>query len=171
MKSKFTPRVLVSALILALGVGGAAYAMNPERCGAPGGRMEQRMEYHMKEMSRLHDELKLNARQQALWQDAEQFSRSSMREMGERMRKQREETLAMISKPGADLRAVLTRMDELRDAGRKQREAARDRWLTVYDALDTAQKEKARLFLKSKLERGGPGGPWHSAAPAGPARD
>ena len=77
----------------------------------------------------------------------------------------------MISKPGADLRAVLTQMDELRDAGRKQREAARDRWLTVYDALDAAQKEKARLFLKSKLERGGPGGPWHSAAPAGPARD
>ena len=171
MKSKLTPRVLVSALILALGVGGAAYAMSPERCGPPGGRMEQRMEYHMKEMSRLHDELKLNARQESLWQDAEQFSRSTMREMGDRMRKQREETLAMVSKPGADLRAVFKQMDELRDAGRKQHEAARDRWLAVYDALDAAQKEKARLFFKSKLERMRPDGHGRPGAPAGPARD
>jgi protein CpxP len=85
MKSKFTPRILVAALILALGAGGAAFAMSPERCGAPGGRMEHRMQYHMKEMSRLHDDLKLDARQDALWQDAEQFSRTSMREMGEQM--------------------------------------------------------------------------------------
>jgi hypothetical protein len=40
MKSKFTPRLLVAALVLALGAGGAAFAMSPERCGAGGGRME-----------------------------------------------------------------------------------------------------------------------------------
>ena len=173
MKSKFSPRLLVAALVLALGAGGAAFAMSPERCGAPGGRMEHRMQYHMKEMSRLHDDLKLDARQEALWQDAEQFSKTSMREMGEQMRKHHEEVLASVSKPGADLRAVVKQMDELKDAGRKQREAGRDRWLVVYDSLDAAQKEKARLFFKSKIERMGQGGrfgPGGPGGPGGPAR-
>jgi hypothetical protein len=64
-------------------------------------------------------------------------------------------------------------MDELKDAGRKQREAGRDRWLAVYDSLDAAQKEKARLFFKSKIERMGQGGrfgPGGPGGPGGPAR-
>ena len=43
MKSKFTPRLLVAALILSLGAGGAAFAMNPDRCAGGGGRREQGM--------------------------------------------------------------------------------------------------------------------------------
>ncbi len=166
MKSKLSPRVLVAALILALGAGGAAFAMNPERCG--GGRMEQRMEHHLQEMSGLHRDLKLDAKQEALWQDAEQFSRTSMRDIGEQMRKQREEVLTTVSKPGADLRAVLKQMDALRDAGHQQRAAGRERWLAVYDSLDATQKEKARLFFKSKIEHMGQGGHF---GPGGPARD
>ncbi|SBT10210.1 conserved exported hypothetical protein [Candidatus Accumulibacter aalborgensis] len=166
MKAKFSPRILVAALILALGVGGTAFAMNRgEHCGPAGGRMEQRMAYGLKEMSRLHDELKLDAQQEALWQQAEQSSKASMSAMHDQRRKQHAEVLAAVSKPGADLRAVLKQMDELREAGRKQHEANRDRWLTVYDVLDATQKEKARLFFKSKFERMeqggrfGPGGP------------
>ena len=167
MKSEFSPRLLVAALVLALGAGGAAFAMSPERCGAGGGRMQHGMGYHLQDMSRLHGELKLDARQEALWQDAEQFSRTSMRDMREQMRKHREEALAAISKPGADLRAILKQMDDLRDGGRQQREAGRDRWLAVYDSLDAAQKEKARLFFKSKLERMGQGGRYGPRGPAG----
>lgn len=167
MKSKFSPRLLVAALVLALGAGGAAFAMSPERCGAGGGRMQHGMGYHLQDMSRLHGELKLDARQEALWQDAEQFSKTSMRDMREQMRKHREEALAAVSKPGADLRAILKQMDDLRDGGRQQREAGRDRWLAVYDSLDAAQKEKARLFFKSKLERMGQGGRKGAGGPAG----
>ncbi len=167
MKSKFSPRILVAALVLALGAGGAAFAMSPERCGAGGGRMQHGMGYHLQDMSRLHGELKLDARQEALWQDAEQFSRTSMRDMREQMRKHREEALAAVSKPGADLRAILKQMDDLRDGGRQQREAGRDRWLAVYDSLDAAQKEKARLFFKGKLERMGQGGRYGPGGPAG----
>jgi Spy/CpxP family protein refolding chaperone len=167
MKSKFSPRLLVAALVLALGAGGAAFAMSPERCGAGGGRMQHGMGYHLQDMSRLHGELKLDARQEALWQDAEQFSRTSMRDMREQMRKHREEALAAVSKPGADLRAILKQMDDLRDGGRQQREAGRDRWLAVYDSLDAAQKEKARLFFKGKLERMGQGGRYGPGGPAG----
>lgn len=167
MKSKFSPHLLVAALVLALGAGGAAFAMSPERCGAGGGRMQHGMGYHLQDMSRLHGELKLDARQEALWQDAEQFSQTSMRDMREQMRKHREEALAAVSKPGADLRAILKQMDDLRDGGRQQREAGRDRWLAVYDSLDAAQKEKARVFFKGKLERMGQGGRYGPRGPAG----
>jgi hypothetical protein len=59
-------------------------------------------------------------------------------------------------------------MYELREAGRKQREAGRDRWLAVYDSLDAAQKEKARLFFKSKLEHMPQGGPFGGPGGAAP---
>ncbi|MBL8394024.1 MAG: periplasmic heavy metal sensor [Candidatus Accumulibacter sp.] len=165
MKSKFSPRLLMAAILLSVGVAGTAFAVNPERCG--GGRMQHGMSPHPQEMSRLHGELKLDARQEALWQEAEQFSTNSVRDRGEQMRKQREEILATVSQPGADLRVVLKQMDEMREAGGKQRAAGRDRWLAVYDSLDAAQKEKARLFFKSRFERMGPGGRFGPGGPAG----
>ncbi|EXI68963.1 MAG: hypothetical protein AW08_00789 [Candidatus Accumulibacter adjunctus] len=168
MKSMFKPRVVLVALLLSLGAAGSALAMRPESCGAGGPRMEQRMGWHLQEMSRLHGELKLDARQEALWQEAEQFTRNGMREVGEQMRQQRAEVLALVSKPGADLRAVLTRMDDVRDAARKQRELGRERWLAVYDSLDAAQKEKARQFVQARLERMGQGGRFGPGGPGGP---
>ena len=125
----------------------------------------QRMEHGMKEMSRLHDELKLDTRQEALWKTAEQAGKDNMSGMRERFSKQREDNLALLKQPGADLRTVLERMDELKAEGQKQHEANRERWLTVYDSLNADQKEKARLFFLGKLERmerGGPRGPSRS---------
>ena len=164
--TKFSPRIIVAAVALSLGLAASAFAMPPrggEQCGGPGAGMPgQRMEHGMKEMSRLHDELKLDARQEALWKVAEQAGKDNMAGMRERFSKQREENLALLKQPGADLRAVLKRMDELKAEGQKQHEANRDRWLTVYDSLNAEQKEKARLFFLGKLERmerGGPRGP------------
>ena len=149
----YSPRLIVAAV--ALGLAATAFAMprGGEQCGPGAGMHEQRMGHGMKAMSRLHDELKLDARQDALWKDAEKAGRDNMIAMRERMPKQREEMLAQISQPGADLRVVLKRMDEFRAEGQKQHEASRDRWLAVYDTLNAEQKEKARLFFKSKLER------------------
>jgi uncharacterized membrane protein len=77
-----------------------------------------------------------DARQEALWQEAEQFTRNGLREIGERMRRQCAEVLALVSKPGVDLRAVLTRMDDVRDAARQRRELGCELWLPVYENLD-----------------------------------
>lgn len=157
MKSKFSPRILVAALALSLGLGGAAYAypMGPGggRCGPPGDRMEQSMNYGMNEMARLHDDLKLDTKQDAAWQEAQTATQSNRNSMRDQMRQDRAATLAALNQPGADLRAIVKRMDELKDAGRKQHEANRDRWLAVYDLLNAEQKESARLFFKSKLTR------------------
>jgi Spy/CpxP family protein refolding chaperone len=163
---KFSPRIIVAAVALSLGLAASAFAISPrgdEHCGGPGAGMHgQRMEQGIKEMSRLHDELKLDARQEALWKTAEQAGNDNMAGMRERFSKQREDNLALLKQPGADLRAVLKRMDELKAEGQKQHEANRDRWLTVYDSLNAEQKEKARLFFLGKMERmehGGPRGP------------
>ena len=106
-------------------------------------------------MSRLHDELKLEPRQEALWQDASKFARESFADNRERFRKQHEEIVAAINQPGADMRAIVKRMDEQRAEGQKQRDAVRERWLTVYDSLNAEQKEKVRLYFKSGAERQG----------------
>jgi periplasmic protein CpxP/Spy len=170
MKTKLSPRIMVAALALTFGLGGAAYAMGPGggRCGPPGERMEQGMAYGMKEMTRLHDDLKLDAKQETAWKEAQTASQSNRGTMRDQMRKQRDETLAALNQPGADLRTIAKRMDDLRDAGRKQHEANRDRWLAVYDLLNAEQKEKARVFFKSQMERMGSGGP--SGGPGRPGR-
>lgn len=110
------------------------------------------------EMSRLHDELKLNPEQEALWQDARRSAQQGMDDLRTLRRQQRAAVLNMLDQPNADPRAVLAQMDEAREAGRKQREAGRERWLRVYDSLDAAQKEKARLFFRSRIERMEAGG-------------
>ena len=73
---KFSPRIIVAGVAISLGLAASAFAMSPrggELCGGPGAGMHgQRMAHGMKEMSRLHDELKLDARQEALWKEAEQ---------------------------------------------------------------------------------------------------
>lgn len=154
MKPTLT-RSLVSALVLALATGlGAAYASpDGQHCGPGGWNPEKRMQHGMKEVSRLHDDLKLDAKQEALWQEAKKNMRGQMGEMREQMRKQRETALASLDQPGSDLRAAIRQMDEAREAGRKQHEANRERWLSLYDSLNPEQKEKARQFIRNKLTR------------------
>lgn len=157
MIPKFSPRVLASAIILSLGAASPAWSYNTDAAGPPH-RMERRMEHHLRDLARLHAELKLDAQQETLWQEAEQASRNSMREVRAQMRQQREKALTAMRQPGADLRAIVRSLDEARDAGRQQRLADRERWLKVYDSLNPEQKEKARIFVLHKLERGPFGG-------------
>lgn len=162
MKSVFSPRTLVTALALALGVAATASIAAPDsergnRCDRfdRSGKMAQGMTYGMQGMSRLHGDLKLDARQEALWQEAAKAGGEGMDGRRGAMRKQHAATLALLDQPGADLRAVLKQMDEARTEAHKQNEARRDRWLAVYDALDPEQKEKARIFIKNRLTHSG----------------
>jgi Spy/CpxP family protein refolding chaperone len=160
MNFKISAGTLVIASALTLGAAATAFAVAPsdsEHC-SPGrgmGGMQGGIQQGMKDMSRLHSDLKLDAPQEALWQEAEKATKDNMGGMREQMQKQREAALATLNQPGADLRAVMKQMDEAKDIARKQHEAGRDRWLAVYDSLNAGQKEKARLFFKSKLEHMG----------------
>ena len=159
MKTKFSPRLIVTAVAVSLGLAASAFAMSPKADGPAGApRHERLMAHGLKEMTSLHDDLKLDAKQEVLWQEAVKTGKDSMGDMRDQRRKQHEETMALLNQPGADLRAVLKRMDDFRAQGQKRHEASRDRWLAVYDALNPEQKEKARVFFKSKMERIGKAG-------------
>ena len=99
--------------------------------------------------ARLHDDLKLDAKQEALWQEADKATREAMTAMRERMRQQHEEFRAKLSQPGADVPALFKQMEEMRSEGQKAHGALRDRWLGIYNSLTAEQKEKVRVFLLS----------------------
>lgn len=155
MNIRFSPRTLLSVLALSLGLVASTYAMPRGEHPGPGMSMHggHHTMIHGRAMARLHDELKLDAKQDALWKDADKFSQEHRDSMRDRIRKQHDEVKAQLDQPGADLRAVAKRMDELKADGQKQATAVRERWLSVYDALNPEQKEKARLFFKSGFER------------------
>ncbi len=163
MRNRFKPSkpAVLAALALSLGLSAAAFAA-PPRADAPyqgGPGFHHHGGHHhgfgLGGMLRLHDELKLDARQEALWQDAATFAKESFAGGRERFRKQHDEIAASLKQPGADLRDIVKRMDEQRAEGQKQRDAVRERWLTVYDSLNAEQKEKVRLHLQAGAERHG----------------
>ena len=156
MNTRLSSRQILVAVAASIGLSASAFAMPPQgdMGNGPANRMHERhVARGMKEMSRLHEELKLDAKQEALWKEAETASKANRTAMRERFGKHREEIQSLLSQPGADLRAVAKRMSELKAEGQKLREANTERWLAVYDSLNAEQKEKARLFFKARLER------------------
>ncbi|MFB0936938.1 MAG: periplasmic heavy metal sensor [Propionivibrio sp.] len=154
MKQLLSPRILVAAAAFSLGLAANSYAMPRGEHPGPGMGMPGHYAIvHDRAMNRLHGELNLDAKQEALWQEAEKFSQDHRDTMRERFRKERAEIKAMLDQPGADLRAIAKRTDDLRAEGIKERNAVRERWLAVYDTLNPEQKEKARLFFKAGAER------------------
>jgi len=154
MKKAFSPRLLVAALALTLGFAANSFAMPRGEHPGPGAGMPgHHAMYNDRAMVRLHDELKLDAKQEALWKDAERFAKDQRDGMKDRFGAHHDEIKAMLDKPGADLRAVVRRMDELKAEGAKQRDAVRERWLSVYDSLNPEQKEQARVFFKTGMDR------------------
>jgi hypothetical protein len=151
--------MLAAILTLSFGLAaGGSLAAPPHgeghgmRHGAPHAHAMAPM-FHQRGLVRLHDELKLDARQEALWKEAQSFVRENHEAMRVRWYKNQAEIKALLEQPGSDLRAVTKRMDELRAEGLQQRDVVRDRWFAVYDSLGDGQKEKVRLFFKDSMER------------------
>jgi periplasmic protein CpxP/Spy len=162
MKTRSSPRLLLVAVATSFGLAASAFAMPPmgDAPNGPAGRMNERhMARGIKEMSRLHDELKLDAKQEALWKAAETASGEGRTGMRERFSKHHQEIQNLLNQSGADLRAVAKRMNEFKAEGQKLHEANLERWLSVYDSLNAEQKEIARLFFKTKFERFNHSGP------------
>ena len=154
MKTRISPRLLIAALTLSLGVAASGTALaRGGNYGPMQGQPGHHMVMHERAMTRLHDELKLDEKQDTLWKVAEKYSSDHRGTMRERFQKERAEIKAMLDQPGADLRAVSKRMDDLRAEAAKERDSVHERWLTVYDSLTAEQKEKARLFFKTGFER------------------
>ena len=123
------------------------YGMGP-RAGYGPGPM-----FHGRALAGLYEELKLDAKQEALWKEAWNSAGEHRDTVRAHMASNHAEIKALIDQPGADLRAVEKRMGELRAEGQKLRDAAHERWFAVYDSLGDGQKEKVRLFLKDGMEK------------------
>ena len=119
------------------------------------------------DLSRLHDELKLDAIQDRLWYKAEKAGWGDMSSVQTCLQEQRTETLALLAQPGADMRAIARCLDDFQSEEKKLRVANRERWLNVYDALRTDQKEQVCVFLKKKMEQASPAGVTQSLRTSG----
>ena len=155
MKTKLSPRIFLATSAIALGIATSAMAMPFGGDRPDGGKVGHHMMFSGKGMARLHDDLKLDTKQEAAWQQANTANKEAMAGMRERMTKHHDEIKAMIDKPGTDLRDVTKRMDDFRAEGQKLHQENRDRWLAVYDTLNPEQKEKVRVFFKGMSERMG----------------
>ena len=108
------------------------------------------------DLSRLHDELKLDAGQDRLWYKAEKAGWGDLSSVQACWQKQRTETLALLAQPGADMRAIVRCLDDFRSEEYKLCAANLERWLNVYDALRSDQKEQVHVFLKNEMEQASP---------------
>lgn len=102
----------------------------------------------LSELSRLHNELKLDTRQETLWHKAEKGDWSDKSEECDCLRKRYEAVLGMLSEPATDLEPDVSRIDAL-----DVPEARHGRWMAVYETLGPEQKKVASQFYKTKLEQ------------------
>lgn len=94
-----------------------------------------------------------------LWNKAEKAGWGNIGNVQACLKKQRAETLILLAQPGADMRSIARCLDDLKSEQEQLCAANRERWLKVYDALNADQKERVRLFFKTRLERAEPAEP------------
>ena len=71
MKTRLSPRLFLATSAIALGIATSAMAMPFGGDRPDGGRPDHHMMFSGKGMARLHDDLKLDAKQEAAWQQAD----------------------------------------------------------------------------------------------------
>jgi hypothetical protein len=142
--------VKLAALAAAALVAGSGWAQ------MPGGKGPEGMG-PMRGFERLHKELRLNAQQEELWKKAQGLQRDAFRSMRARGEETRAKLRVEIDKPGTDLKQFAQLRDQLRAQTQVQMEAThkqvREAWFTVYDALDSAQKEQVRVAIRDGMDR------------------
>ena len=135
---------IVATTLLAFGL--VATASTMKRTRKPVLVVNEKSTLHgLNEMSRLHDELKLDARQETLWYKAEKDDWDNMGAHRQCFRKRYEEALSMLKQPGPELPSETSYVGEQDVA-----DARRDLWMSVYDTLDAGQKETAPLLFQEQ---------------------
>ncbi|EEA03472.1 conserved hypothetical protein [Burkholderia sp. H160] len=147
MSTKKISRVLaVAATALAIGAG-AAYAAQP--AGGPGGWHG----HFMQDLTQLHDQLKLNADQEKLWQSA----LDTMKQNHEAMRANHEQVhnqfKAAQQQPILDLNAMAATHQQIEQKDAQLRQQTTDTWLKFYNALNDQQKTTVSTALKKRFAR------------------
>jgi len=155
--------LLAAAALLA----GSVWAQVP---GGPRGEGPEGMG-PMRGFERLHNQLKLDPKQEELWQKARGLQREAFRSMRAKAEETRAKLRVEIDKAGVDLKQFAQLGDKLRDEMRAQAEAtrkpARAAWFAVYDALNPGQKEQVRVAIRDGMDRGARTRRFHRGGPGG----
>jgi Spy/CpxP family protein refolding chaperone len=152
MSTKKISRVLaVAATALAIGAG-AAYAAQPAMQGGPGGPGGWHGHF-MKELTQLHDQLKLNADQEKQWQaalDTMKQGHEAMRANHEQIKNQFK---AAQQQPILDLNAMAAAHQQVEQKDAQLRQQTTDAWLKFYNGLNDQQKTTVSTALKQRFAK------------------
>ncbi|MEX3858768.1 protein CpxP [Paraburkholderia youngii] len=155
MSTKKMSRVLaVAATALAIGAG-AAYAAQPaaqpaeQAHGGPGGWHG----HFMKELTQLHDQLKLNADQEKLWQSALDTMKQNHEAMRANHNQAHDQFKAAQQQPILDLNAMAATHQQIEQKDAQLRQQTTDAWLKFYNGLNDQQKTTVSTAIKQRFSR------------------
>ncbi|SAK60328.1 hypothetical protein AWB81_01974 [Caballeronia arationis] len=119
--------------------------------GGPGGhRMEMRMQ---KQLNELHGQLKLNADQEKLWQNALDTMKQNHTAMRESHKQMREQFKSMAQQPILDLNAMHAAHQKIEEQNAQLREQTATAWLNFYNSLNDQQKTTVSSALKKHFAK------------------
>jgi len=157
--------IKATALLVGLGIGLSAQAAPDERSSRsePGVEKSAPRHFHgqgrgmdqecgpQDRLEKLHKQLNLDAKQEALWAKA----KASTDKLRDDMMKEREQRRDSMKKQpegkAPDLRALAADQDKLQEARQQKFKAVREEWLKLYDTLSGDQKQQASEFLIGQI--------------------
>jgi periplasmic protein CpxP/Spy len=152
MSTKKMSRVLaVAATALAIGAG-AAYAAQPAGQaghGGPGGWHG----HFMKQLTQLHDQLKLNADQEKQWQAALDTMKQGHEAMRANHQQMKDQFKAAQQQPILDLNAMAAAHQQVEQKDAQLRQQTTDAWLKFYNGLNDQQKTTVSTALKQRFAK------------------
>jgi Spy/CpxP family protein refolding chaperone len=173
--SRFALRPVIATLTLTLAAGAltgtalaAASGDAAPAAGAPGHAWNHhgKFEQHMQAMRDAlwipgvgpvgKDEvakLNLNSSQQALFKSAQQAQADLRKSMRSTFQSRRTALRSQIEQGQLDPHALTSQEDQTRDQFRGQAQDVRQKWLAVWDSLDSTQKQSVNTYLKQREQR------------------
>lgn len=143
---------LAATAAVSLGLAASLAVARPGNSPTATGRRRQSVAA-IDELAQLRRELALDVRQETIWNKAESSCWETIGAERRRLDAQYAAMLELLRQPDVDLRALLGPLDAFQSERRRLGEDRVDQWAAVYDALDAAQQEKARAFLRRRIEQ------------------
>jgi uncharacterized membrane protein len=109
--------------------------------------------HHRSVFGRLHNDLKLNANQEALWRKARATMKQGMMKQRDIDKQMRQTLIQKLRDPQVDLKALANQMDQERSQQQQVRDEIRDQWIAFYASLDAGQQGQVRQFMLDRLQR------------------
>lgn len=96
------------------------------------------------------ESLKLDEKQQPLFQQAQEAQRDFVKSMRERAKAQREMLDAQLKAGKLDPHALAAQEDQARDQGQAAAKQVRQKWLAVWDSLNDAQRKQVTEMVQAR---------------------